>query len=103
MGRWARVTLKFGLVSIQAGEAGIDVFGDLAVANFDAARGARGDFGVVSDEDDGAAFLAELGKEGEDGFTGVRVEVSGRLIGEDDFGTVHESARDGGPLLLAAG
>ena len=34
---------------------------------------------------------------------GARVEVAGRLVGEDDLGSAGERPGDGDPLLLAAG
>ncbi len=52
-----------GAVPLQAGEGQINLLRDLAVANFDAARRDGGDFRVVRDQHDGAAFLAELAKE----------------------------------------
>ena len=62
----------------------IDLHGDLAVADFDAPGRDGGDFGVVGDEDDGAAFVAELAEELENGVPGVRIEVAGGFVGEDD-------------------
>ncbi len=35
--------------------------------------------------------------------TGAAVEIAGRLVGEDDFRIVDQSARDRDALLLAAG
>src|SRR5687767_6397993 len=91
------------LIARDAGESWVDGGGDFPVADFDSARGAGGDFGVVSDEGDGAAFLAKLAKEFEDGLAGVGVEVAGGFIREDDARVVHQRAGDGGALLLAAG
>ena len=34
---------------------------------------------------------------------GAGVEVAGRLVGQDNFGAVHDGAGDGDALLLAAG
>ena len=42
-----------------------------------------------------------LAHELEDLGAGLRVEVAGRLVGEDDLGLAHERARDGDALLLA--
>ena len=36
-------------------------------------------------------------------FAGVRVEVAGRFVGENDFGIIDQRAGDGDALLLAAG
>ncbi len=47
--------------------------------------------------------LAELAEELEDHLAGVRVEVAGRFVGEDDLGIVDQRAGDGDALLLAAG
>ncbi len=77
-------TLGISGPALFAGELGINVLRNLAVADLDLPRRDRGDFGVVGDEGDGAALLAEVVEELEDGLAGVGVEVAGRLIGEDD-------------------
>jgi len=58
----------------------------------------------VGDHDDGhAGVFLNFFKEREDGFARRAVEISGGLIGEEDFWAVDEGAGDGGALLLAAG
>ena len=47
--------------------------------------------------------VLKFAEEMEDGFAGMRVEIAGRLVGEDDLGTVHQRPGDGHALLLAAG
>jgi hypothetical protein len=58
----------------------------------------------VGDHDDGhAGVFLDFFKKHEDGFASRAVEISGGLIGEEDFWAVDEGASDGGALLLAAG
>ena len=62
------------------------------------------DLGVVGDEDERLAVLAvEPAEEGEDLGRALRVEVAGRLVGEDERRPVHQRSGDRHPLLLAAG
>ena len=49
-------------------------------------RGVGGDVGLVRDEDDGDALVAELLEQRHDLDAGARVEVAGRLVGEDERG-----------------
>src|SRR6185503_17664288 len=51
----------------------------------------------------GLAAGGELFEEADDVTAGLLIEVSGRLVGEDDLRVVHESAGDGDALALAAG
>ena len=44
----------------------------------------------------------ELGQRGEHVVGGVRVEISGRLVGQQDARRIGDRARDRDPLLLAA-
>jgi hypothetical protein len=61
------------------------VLGNLAVADFDAARSDGGNFRVVRDQRDGPAFLAEAAKQIQNYLAGVRVEVARRFVGENNF------------------
>src|SRR5687767_11192760 len=63
----------------------------------------RGDVRLVRDHDDGLAELVESLQDREDLRARVRVEVPGRLVGEDHRRVVQERARDGDALLLSAG
>src|SRR5437667_1385722 len=54
----------------------VNVFGNLAVADFDAARGGGSDFRIVRDEGYGPAFLTERAELFQDHFVGLRVEVA---------------------------
>ncbi|CAE7229328.1 bsn, partial [Symbiodinium necroappetens] len=66
--------------------------------------GVVGGGGVVGNHDDGGAgFFVELDEEGHDGVGGNFVEVSGRLVGDEDGGVGDDGAGDGDALLLAAG
>jgi hypothetical protein len=57
----------------------------------------------VGDEDDGLAGLVELLEDAHDLFRRARVEVAGRLVGEDDGRIGDQGAGDRHPLLLAPG
>jgi hypothetical protein len=58
---------------------------------------------VGDDHERGAFLLAQLEEQLEHGVAGLRVEVSGRLVGEQDVRPRREGARDRDALLLAAG
>ena len=63
-----------------------------------------GEVGVMRHQDDGQSLAAvELLKRGHDFGRGLRVEIPGRLVGEQNRGPVDERARDCDPLLLTAG
>ena len=79
------------------------VLDDLAVAQPDHPLGLLGDVGLVRDQHDGAAFFVQAREDPQDVLGGVRVEVAGRLVGEDQRGVGHDRPRDRDPLLLAAG
>ena len=76
---------------------------DVAVAHADDAPGPGGDVVFVRDHDDRLAGLVELGQQLHDLVAGLRVEVAGRLVGQDDVRVVDQDAGDGHALLLAAG
>jgi hypothetical protein len=81
-------------------------FGDLdeaAVSEIEAAVGELSDGRVVSDHEDGVAFVVEFAEEANDFFLVGFVEVAGGLVGEDELGVIDEGAGDGDTLLLAAG
>ncbi len=66
-------------------------------------RAKRGDVRLVGDEHDRDALRAvELLEHLQDLDGGAAVEVAGRLVGEDQRRPVHQRARDGDALLLAA-
>jgi hypothetical protein len=76
---------------------------DEAVFHVNDPVSAGGDAVVMSDEDDGFAALVQPVNEVQDFSAGFRIEVSGRFVGEDHEGIVHERAGDGDALLLATG
>ncbi len=89
--------------------AGVPALGDLLidlnlpVAEANEPRAVLGDVHLVRDEDDGDAALAiELLEDVHDLDARARIEVSGRLVGEDDRRLVDERARDRDALLLTA-
>ena len=61
------------------------------------------DVGFVSDEHDRVAALVQPREQRHDFRAGLRVQVSRRLVREQDRGVVHERPRDGDALTLAAG
>ena len=66
--------------------------------------GHRGGRGLVGDHDHGLVELVDgLAQQAQHLLGGVRVQVAGRLVGEQHGGPVHERARHGDALLLAAG
>ena len=67
------------------------------------AGGAVGDALVVRDRHEGEALGLQLLEEGEDVGARARVEVAGRLVGEDHGGPGDERAGDRDALALAAG
>ena len=76
---------------------------DAAVAHFDDALRVDGDVRLVRDEDDRDALLVQLLEERHHFDRRARVEVAGRLVGQDQRRLGHERAGDGHALLLAAG
>ena len=77
---------------------------DLPVAEIDVAVGVCRDVGFVGDDDRGDALQAiEALKDRHDLDTRARIERARRFIRENDLRIVHQSARDGDALLLAAG
>lgn len=64
--------------------------------------GLGGDAGVVCDEHDGLAALLKLVECFHDERSGCGVQVSRRLIGQDDGRVIDKGARDGDTLHLAA-
>ena len=59
--------------------------------------------GVMGYHDDGGTVLIELCEQAHHLGTILRVEVAGRLVGEDELGTEDHGAGDGHALLLTAG
>ena len=76
----------------------------LAVAQGDQAVGVGGGGRIVGDHDHRLAELVDrLAQQPQHVLAGLRVEVAGRLVGEDDGRFGDQRAGDGDPLLLAAG
>ena len=77
---------------------------DPPVADVDDAVGDRGRAGVVADDDRGRALGAgELADQLVDDGCVLRVELAGRLVGEQEPRAVGERGAERDPLLLAAG
>src|SRR5436190_12538763 len=76
---------------------------DETVAECDDARRVLGNVGLVRHEHDADAALdVQLLKDAHHLDAGARIEVAGRLVGEQQRRVVHERARDGDALLLPA-
>src|SRR5579862_8554956 len=75
---------------------------NLTVANMNHAMSVERDVVLVSDQDDGIAFVVQTLEERHDFVAGRGVEVAGGLVGEKDRGIVHERPRDGNALPLPA-
>ena len=79
-------------------------FDDQPVADRHAAVHARGDLHVVGGDHHGQAGRADqLRERVEHVVGGVRVEIAGRLVGQQEARRIGDRARDRDPLLLAAG
>src|SRR6185437_233283 len=62
---------------------------DHSVLNMDHSVGVGGDVVFVGDEDDGIAFGMKAIEQGHDFVTGLRVQVSGGLVGKNYGWTIH--------------
>src|SRR4051812_16176847 len=76
---------------------------DLSVADVDDALRFLRDVVLVRDHDDRVAARRELAEEVEDFAAGLRVEISGRLVGEQQRRLVDQRACDRDTLALTAG
>src|SRR5258705_13934259 len=80
------------------------VVGHQSVAERNHARAVFGDVRLVRHEDDGDAALdVEALEDAHHLEARLRVEIAGRLVGEQQRRVVHQGPRDGDTLLLAAG
>ncbi len=79
------------------------VRGNLAVADAHHSVRGGGDVGFVRDQHDGSARGVQLGQQAEYVGARGRVEVSGRLVGEDQRRVRDQRPSDRHPLLLTAG
>ena len=77
---------------------------DPPVPDINPLPGVAGDVRLVSDHDQGDLFLLiELREDVHDLRARLGVQVSGRLVRQDQGGIVQQRPGDGDPLLLAAG
>ena len=77
--------------------------GEPPVADVHHAVGMGSHVGLVRDEHDGLARVAQALERGEHHVARGGVEVARGLVGQDEGRVVHEGPRDGDALLLAAG
>ena len=73
------------------------------MVQFDAAVGQAGDDRVVSDHHDGASLAVQFAQQAQNNLFVDRVQVSGGLVGKNDFGIVDQGAGNADSLLLSAG
>jgi hypothetical protein len=57
---------------------------------------------IVGRDDDRRAEPVELDEQAQQAIADDRIDIAGRLVGEQQFGTADHSAGDGRTLLLAA-
>ncbi len=83
---------------------GAGVVDDQAIPHMEHTIAVGGGFGIVGDHDDGLTeIFVQLAKNFKNGVGAARIEITGGLIGKDDFRFVDECAGDGHALLLATG
>src|SRR5580692_8151705 len=86
------------------GEGISNVLDDAAIPHVQLARAAVGEPDVVRDQEEARALARVLGEEAiDDHLAGRRIEIAGRLIGEDQSRRGDKGAGDRDALLLAAG
>ena len=94
-------------VAIKLGE--VDIFAGVLVENFtvddvDLTVALVGEVLIVRDDNQrDALLLVEAEKQVLDAFASSGIEVTGRLVGEDDFWIIDDGASDTDALFLAAG
>src|ERR1019366_6331351 len=76
---------------------------DLAVANVDDAMRVLGDIVLVGDQDDGVALIVQTIEQRHNFHAGLRVQVAGGLVRQNDGRTVDQGASNGHALPLSAG
>src|SRR6266481_5877964 len=74
-----------------------------AVFDVDYAVGVFGDVRLVGDQNYGVALLVQLREQGHDLIAGLRIQVAGGFVGQDDRGLIDQGAGNGNALTLAAG
>jgi hypothetical protein len=75
-----------------------------SVLEVDDTLAVMGDIGVMGDHEQGdILLLMQVGEYGHNILTGMGIEVTGRLIGQDNRRVFGQSAGDGDPLLFTAG
>ena len=65
--------------------------------------GVRRDVRLVRDEDDGPPLIVQLLERSQHDLARLRIEITGRLVGQDDRGVIDERTGDSDALDLPAG
>src|SRR3989442_365985 len=102
---WARICCSARRSASNSGTSGglLLVGSDQAIAQGHDPRGMGGDIRLMRDHHDGLPLAVQVGEDLHDLLTRGRVEVAGRLVGEQDARLVHQRPRDSHALPLAAG
>ena len=102
--RWLRMASHpVRKVSSQFTRAARPVGLDPAVADPDDPPGPLGDLDLVGDQHDGPALRVQLVEQRQGVLGGDRIEVAGRLVGQDQRRVGDQRPGDRDPLLLTAG
>ena len=108
--RWVGSGFCFGMVSISEAAARHAVkvshdrlVGDTAVEQVDVPSGLRDVARIVRREADRRAVGVQLGEHLHQRIAALRIQVAGRLVGEQDRRPAGDGAGDGDELLVAAG
>jgi hypothetical protein len=64
--------------------------------------GKSGDMGFVGHHDDGLALLIKLGNESHDLLASCSIQVSSRLVSQENGWVVRQGSRHGNALLLSS-
>src|SRR5579872_5064054 len=79
------------------------VTGNHTVFDVDHPVGVIGDIGLMGDQYDGVALAMQMGEQGHNLAAGLRIQVSGRLVRQDDRRIVDQRPGHGDALALASG
>ena len=77
--------------------------GNFAVMQFDSAIGEAGHDGIMSHHHDGASLVMQFAQKTQYDLFINRIQISRRLIGQNNFGIVDQSTCDTNALLFSAG
>ena len=79
------------------------VAGDYAVSDMDDAIGVFGDIGFMGDQHNRVAFFMQVFHKPHDFAAGLRIQVAGGLVGQDNRRIINKGAGNGDALALSTG